>query len=414
MRAPDEERLRITHLTASGALGGAERVALECMHAARTWPGVQSSLIALGAGPVTRAAAELGVHASHVEAPSEVASLGDAFSSAGATVSAMVPVLRRFPAFYRRFADAVRATEPDVIHSHGIKTHVLSALMRPRPTVVWHIHDYLGTRSMSSRLARVMGTRCALAIAVSESVAADARTVLPKSVPVIAVNNAVDVDRFVPGGPSADLDALAGFPPAPAGTIRIGLPATFARWKGHEVFIEAISRIDRPDIRAYVIGDAIYETQNSQWTRDELDALVRHRGVSARVGFTGAIHDMPAAYRALDIVVHASTRPEPFGLVIAEAMSCGRAVVAAPAGGAGELFADGVNAIAAHGGDPEALANALEQLIDQPERRLALGSAARQHAVQAFGRPRFAHALSTALRMEDGTWKMVKKQTCTT
>ncbi|HEY0874659.1 MAG TPA: glycosyltransferase, partial [Vicinamibacterales bacterium] len=148
--------------------------------------------------------------------------------------------------------------------------------------------------------------------------------------------------------------------------------------------------------------------------RDELDALVRHRGISARVGFTGAIHDMPAAYRALDIVVHASTRPEPFGLVIAEAMSCGRAVVAAPAGGAGELFADGVNAIAAHGGDPEALANALEQLIDQPERRLALGSAARQHAVQAFGRPRFAHALSTALRMEDGTWKMVKKQTCTT
>ena len=41
---------------------------------------------------------------------------------------------------------------------------------------------------------------------------------------------------------------------------------------------------------------------------------------------------MPAAYRALDVVVHASTRPEPFGLVIAEAMACGRALVAAPDG----------------------------------------------------------------------------------
>jgi glycosyltransferase involved in cell wall biosynthesis len=332
-----------------------------------------------------------------VEAPSEVALLGDAFASTGATVRAMVPVLQRFPGFYRRFADAVRATAPDVIHSHGIKTHVLSGMIRPRTTVVWHIHDYLGMRSMSSRLARFMGTRCALAIAVSESVAADARTVLPESVPVVPIHNAIDVDRFVPDGPAADLDALAGLPKAPAGTIRVGLAATFARWKGHAICLEAISRIERRDVRFYVIGDAIYETRNSQWTRGELEALARDRGVAERVGFTGALDDMPAAYRALDIVVHASTRPEPFGLVIAEAMACGRAVVAAPAGGAGELFVDGVNAIAAAGADPAALANVLERLIARPERRSALGSAAREHAAQSFGRPRFAQALHAAL-----------------
>jgi glycosyltransferase involved in cell wall biosynthesis len=395
--------VRITHLTASGELGGAERVALECIHAARAWPGVQSAVISLGPGPLVEAASALGARATYVEPPPEVALLGDAYASTGAAIRAMIPVVQRFPGFYRRFADAVRATQPDVIHSHGIKMHVLSGLLRRRTPVVWHIHDYLGMRSMSSRLARVIGNRCALAIAVSESVASDARTVLPASVPVMAIHNAVDVGRFVPDGPSIDLDALSGLDPAPAGTIRIGLPATFARWKGHDVFLEAISRVRAPHVRAYVIGDAIYETRNSQWTRNELQALAHRLGIPGRAGFTGAINDMPAAYRALDIVVHASTRPEPFGLVIAEAMACGRALVAAPAGGAGELFVDGVNAIAAPGGDPEALAQALERLVAEPARRLALGRAAREHAVRAFGRPRFAQALKDALaHVEEG------------
>lgn len=389
--------IRITHLTASGELGGAERVALECMHAARSWRASEPSLLALGDGPLLDAAASLGARAMHVEAPSEVALLGDAFSSTGATVRAMVPALQRFPGFYRRFADAVRASDPDVIHSHGIKTHVLSALMTRRAAVVWHIHDYLGTRSISSRLARVLGNRCVLAIAVSESVAHDARRVLPKSVPVIVVHNAIDAERFTPDGPVADLDALSTLPVAPPGTIRIGLPATFARWKGHEVFLAAVSRISGRNVRSYVIGDARYETRNSQWSRGELEALAGRLGLADRVGFTGAIEDMPAAYRALDIVVHASTRPEPFGLVIAEAMACGRALVAAPAGGAGELFVEGVHALASTGGDTDALASTLERLIAQPGRRAALGAAAREHAVRSFGRPRFAQELKAVL-----------------
>ena len=55
--------------------------------------------------------------------------------------------------------------------------------------------------------------------------------------------------------------------------------------------------------------------------------------VAVSVGFTGRIDDVPAALRALDIVVHASVEPEPFGLVIAEAMACGRPVVVSRAGG---------------------------------------------------------------------------------
>jgi glycosyltransferase involved in cell wall biosynthesis len=163
------------------------------------------------------------------------------------------------------------------------------------------------------------------------------------------------------------------------------------------VFLRAIAQLDRADIRAYVIGGPVYQTTDSQWSESELRGLVAELGLQDRVGFTGFIEDMPGAYRALDVVVHASTRPEPFGLVIAEAMACGRAVIAAPAGGAGELFVHDEHALAAPAGDPAGLAKSLRLLIDDRERRATLGARARAHVVERFGGDRFATNLRAAL-----------------
>ena len=120
-------------------------------------------------------------------------------------------------------------------------------------------------------------------------------------------------------------------------------------------------------------------------------------GLSEQLGFSGFVEDMPSLYRSLDIVVHASNRAEPFGLVIAEAMACGRAVVAAPTGGARELFVDGEHALAAASGDVEALAGALASLAGDPQQRTALGRRAHAHAVASFNRDRFAASLHSAL-----------------
>ena len=68
--------------------------------------------------------------------------------------------------------------------------------------------------------------------------------VLGRRVPVRAIHNGVDVDRFHPGpGDGPALDRAAGLPEAPAGTVRVGLVATFATWKGHE----RLPRRRRPD-----------------------------------------------------------------------------------------------------------------------------------------------------------------------
>ena len=107
-------------------------------------------------------------------------------------------------------------------------------------------------------------------------------------------------------------------------------------------------------------------------------------GLEGRVGFAGFQSDRGAALRALDVAVHASTSPEPFGLVIAEAMSVGRAVVTTALGGAAELVQPDVDALVAKAGDAGGLAQAIAKLAADPGLRGELGRAARRTAVERF------------------------------
>jgi glycosyltransferase involved in cell wall biosynthesis len=119
-------------------------------------------------------------------------------------------------------------------------------------------------------------------------------------------------------------------------------------------------------------------------------------GLTGRVGFTGFQADRAAVMRALDVVVHASTDPEPFGLVIAEGMSTGRPVVTTGQGGAAELVQPEVDGVLARPGDPIDLARVLVRLATNPTLRLELGRAARTTAVARFSRARFASEMADA------------------
>jgi glycosyltransferase involved in cell wall biosynthesis len=210
------------------------------------------------------------------------------------------------------------------------------------------------------------------------------------------IHNAVDPGIFSPDGPPLDLAALSGLAPDD-GLVRIGLVSTFARWKGHEVFLDAIARLRGAHaVRAYVIGGAVYETAGSQWSAGELRALAAARGLSDTVGFTGHVDNVPAALRSLDIVVHASTEPEPFGMVIAEGMAARRAVVAARAGGAAELFDDRVSAVGYTPGDAAELAARLEELVMDAPGRDAMAAIARSAAIDRFSPERMARAFREA------------------
>lgn len=393
--------MRLLFLSPVGVVGGAERTLLDLLDCLRRTPEAPWLGLITGAeGPLTQQARDLGVETLALPLPSELASLGDSqlrgagvsqLLRFGASVSRATPAAASHLFALRR---ALRDFRPTLVHSNGLKTHLLSALCAPGAPVVWHIHDFLGERPLLRRVLRVAGVRAAAAIANSAAVAEDARHVLGR-LPVHPVHNGVDTERFSPGpAEGTRLDTLAGLSPAPQGTVRLGLVATYARWKGQELFLQAAarlrSRLPSLPVRFYVVGSPVYRTPGSQYSEAELRATAHALGLEGHVGFIPFQTEPTRIYRALDGVVHASTRPEPFGMTIVEAMSCARAVVVSAAGGAAELVQHGHDALTFSPGDAEGLTEALARLVQEPELRTRLGEEARRSVLARFTRERYA------------------------
>ena len=390
--------MHVVHLVSSAQLGGTEASLLEMMHSLRAArPDWMFRVVAPQRGPLVERLATSGVATDVLPFPPALARLGEAGRLASPTgrIRLAGDLLRAAPGVWR-YRALLRANlaargAVDVIHAHGFKMQVLGALAAPsQALLVWHVHDYVGSRPFSARFLRALVRRCSLVVANSSSVAGDVRRVLGERVAVETVYNAIDLARFTPEGAALDLDRLGGVEPPATGTVRIGLLATFGRWKGHRTFLKAVAALRELPVRAYVIGGAQYETRGSQETIDGLREAARELDLNGRVVFTGPVTDAAPALRALDIVVHASTEPEPFGMVIAEAMACGRAVVVSSAGGAAELVDDGVDGVGHRPGDAAHLAERLRALAADAALRRRLGAAARRSAERRFDRDRLA------------------------
>ena len=305
---------------------------------------------------------------------------------------------------------------PDLIHSNGLKAHAFAAVARPRGVpVLWHLHDFLSHRPVMARLLRRLTLGVAGGIAISEAVQRDAEAVLP-GLAISVVRNAVDTNHFAPGDrDGAELDRLAGLEPAEPGVVRVGLVATYANWKGQDVFLDALARLSAtgpaPPVRGYIVGGPIYATAGSQFTRDELERRAAANGLAGRVGFVPFRPDPADVYRMVDVAVHASTRPEPFGLTIAEAMGCGKPVVVAAAGGAAELFTAGHDGLGHTPGNVIGLTDTIARLAADPGLRIRLGANARRTVVERFSQERYGREIAAVYaaclrdRIESGSGK---------
>jgi glycosyltransferase involved in cell wall biosynthesis len=371
--------VKVLFVNPIGELGGAERALLDLIASLKAFaPSLEASVLSFTPGPLLEEAALLGAKTSVLPLPDSANKLGD---SAGIdAVRSLVTMSRVFawaPALVRRLA----AEGADVIHTNGLKAHVLVALTRPAGVpLVWHLHDFISTRPLMRHVLPMLRSRAAIAIAVSEAVANDARTVLGE-LPVVTVLNGVRTGAFarVDVRP-ADLDALAGLPRAPSGTARVGLIATLATWKGHELFLRAASELRGYASRFYLIGGGLYSTSRSQRTFGDLRRRILELGLADSVGIVPFQREIASVFAALDIVAHASTKPEPFGLVVAEGLSAGRAVVAAASGGILEQIVDGETGLLFPMGDSQGLTERIERLLRSPSLRRTLGTAGAHHA----------------------------------
>ncbi len=394
--------MRVLLLDPVGTLGGAERMVLDILASLRTLsPHLATGLFVAGDGALVSEAADLGADVRLLPMPDGWSALGESALSGGVRELAglairSLPDAGALAAYVLRLRRAIEDFNPSLVHTHGMKMHWLAALATPRHIpIVWHMHDLLGQRKIMAGALRAVAFRVNGVLANSRAVGADAQRVLRRA-RVAVVHNGIDTDTFSPTAPAADLDVLSGGTASGPDILRVGLVATYARWKGHDVFLQAAARVlstSPPPVRFYIVGGPQYRSAGSQFTEAELRRRVDELGLTDHVAFVPFQRNPECVFRALDVIVHASTLPEPFGRTIVEGMACARAVIAANEGGAAELFESGVDAVGVPPRDPVALANACATLLSDPAMRQRLGLAGRETALKRFSRARMAREI---------------------
>lgn len=395
--------MHIVFLSPVGVLGGAERVIIDAIREL-SGAGIRVSLVTGAEGPLTGTATEAGATVAVEPLPRELGAVGES-GLAGSTLAGIVRAggrgvraAARLAPYVARLKRRLRAFAPTIVHAHGPKAQLAAALATPRGVpLVWHVHDFMSARLITSKVARLARHRVDHAIAISDAVARDAKHVL-SGVPVTRVYNGVDLAAFHPGAPdTSDPAARQIVSAAPQGVLRVGLVATYATWKGHRVFLEAARRVVQtealPACRFFIVGGPIYAAQGSQVSQLDLEREAQRLRITDRLTFVPFSSAPEEVMRALDIVVHASTSPEPFGRTIVEGMASGKAVIVSDAGGAHELFHDGLTALGFPPGDAGALADRISRLLASPTRRSELGARALDHAREAFSGERFGKSL---------------------
>ena len=167
----------------------------------------------------------------------------------------------------------------------------------------------------------------------------------------------------------------------PDGRPTIMLPGRLTRWKGQGVLIAALAKMQRKDAVVLLVGA---DQGRDKFSR-EMATLAESLGVADRVRMVGQCDDMPAAFKLSDVVVNASTDPEAFGRVVIEAQSMARPVIATNHGGAAETVAHDTTGWLVPPGDVDALAAALDYVLNlPPEARAELGASARAEVARRY------------------------------
>ncbi len=335
--------MRVVFVDLHGSFLGAQRVLVDFLEAAPHT--LAPAVVFAGEERMLRELTRIGVPQTAVPMPAAIARATRGRTPGPAGMAATVG----YAGSVRR---AVCGFAPHLVVANTPKAYVMAAVALPRgvPLTI-RLHDILRPAPHLRFLAHLLAHRCRSVSCVSEAVR---RSALDLGFPpdkVVTLHN---------GAPT--LAAPTRSNPVPGPTI--GVVAQLEPWKGQDLALAAFAEGlgGTPGSRLRIIGRPVKSTLFPRL----LEARARALGIADRVTFETDLERREDIYSGLSALVHLPRQPEPFGMVLVEAMAFGVPVVAAADGGAPEIIQHEFSGLLVPPGDTGAAALALRRLTYEP------------------------------------------------
>jgi glycosyltransferase involved in cell wall biosynthesis len=163
------------------------------------------------------------------------------------------------------------------------------------------------------------------------------------------------------------------------------LPGRLTRWKGQEIFIEALNLLieiyKKNNFHAVILG----ANQGRSVYSKKLLLLTERYRLSKKVTFIKNCKEMPLAYELADIVISSSVEPEAFGRIAVEAQAMKKPIIASDLGGSRETILNGKSGFLYHFNDVKKLASFINKLMEMNKESISLiGEEGRKNVENKF------------------------------
>jgi glycosyltransferase involved in cell wall biosynthesis len=281
----------------------------------------------------------------------------------------------------RSFLKLIRDHQIDLVHTHSNLNHgkpeIIAARVSGIPCVS-HVHGYIEPTWFEKSFLIFVNAFIYISNDIAEHFYSRG---FPMSKGV-TIHNGVDLKSYPRHCSSIDVRREFN---VKSDDILVGLIGRIDWWKGHDYFIDAFAEAANhiSGLRALVIGEPSGGDINYNYY-NMLKTKIKTSNLNGRIVFTGFRSDVQRLMSSMDIVVHASSRPEPFGLVAIEGMAAGKPVIATAAGGILDIIQDGVTGMLVPCKDSGSMAKAIIELALNKKKAEQIGLASRQRIAEKF------------------------------
>ncbi len=262
----------------------------------------------------------------------------------------------------------IRRSGCDVVHLNNLLNIQLAiaiaAQICARPCVSVH-QDF----EYRSHLVKFIAKRMSRHIAISKAIAQDLLSLGIGQEKITIIHNCFDSSRFSVTGAKSNFSELLGLSDEAKVILFAG---RLVEWKGADLFIEAMSQVT--ENVGTVVGVIVGE--GSPQYLAELHRIGERLEASSKLFFLPYQNELAPLLRAATLFVHTPKRPEPFGMVVIEAMACGCPVISVREGGPLDIIESGIDGMLVRPRNVSALGAGIHDLVGDKRLRDRIGFAA--------------------------------------